>query len=109
MYLSKTPTVAFDPSNKEHRAAARAFLKRKAWVDSPLRFTHDSKYGSVAGQIEAKLLAWYVAQEEEKEIKKAKPKDHPIHEIKVAGLPKVITDQFKPGTVQMLDSRRKTK
>ena len=71
MYLKRQEVIEFDPSNKAHRAAARAFLRRKAWVDSPLRFAHDTGYGSVAEQIQAKLLDWYVAQEEAKEAKKA--------------------------------------
>ena len=74
MYLPRPVTVNFDPANKEHRAAARAFLRRKAWVDSPMRFTHDPGFGSVADQIQSKLLDWYVAQEEAKLTKKvAKP------------------------------------
>jgi len=71
MYLSKPATVEFDPSNKTHRAAARAFLKRKAWVDCPMRFTHDPSYGSIADQVQAKLLEWYVAQEEARETKRS--------------------------------------
>lgn len=74
MYLKRQEIVEFDPNNKAHRAAARAFLKRKAWVDSPLRFAHDTGYGSVAEQIQSKLLDWYVAQEEAKETKKNPPK-----------------------------------
>lgn len=70
MYLSKPATVNFDPANKVHRAAARAFMKRKAWVDCPIRFTHDPQYGSVAEQVQAKLLDWYVAQEEARETKR---------------------------------------
>ena len=70
MYLSKPATVVFDPSKKEHRAAARAFLKRKAWADCPLRFTHDPAYGSIADQVQSKLLDWYVTQEENRENKR---------------------------------------
>ncbi len=73
MYLPKPETVAFDPNNKVHRAAARAFLKRKAWMDSPIRFTHDPGYGSVSEQVQSKLLDWYVAQEEAKLAKKTTP------------------------------------
>jgi len=87
-----------------------------------LRFTHDATYGSVAGQVEAKLLAWYVAQEEEKDAKKAKPK---VREVMVISPLKPvptatvgdkelafalmgISSEY-PGTVCNLDSRRKTK
>ncbi len=66
MFLKKTDTVAFDPANKEHRAAVICFLKRRAWADSPIRFTHDPAYGSVSDQVQSKLLIWYAAQEEAK-------------------------------------------
>lgn len=66
-FLKKTETVAFDPSNPEHRRAVRAFMKRQAWVDSPLRFNYDPGYGSVAIQVQLKLLEWYSEQEEAKE------------------------------------------
>lgn len=71
MLLKRPETVDFDPSNKEHRAAVAAFLKRKAWTDSPIRFNHDPEYGSVAAAVQYKTLAWYIAQEEEKEAKRA--------------------------------------
>ena len=70
MYLSKPATISFDPSKKDHRAAARAFLKRKAWVDSPLRFSHDPSYTSIADQVQSKLLNWYMSQEENRESKR---------------------------------------
>jgi len=69
MLLKRQETVDFDPSNKAHRAAVRAFLKRRAWVDSPIRFAHDPAYGSVAEQVQAKLLQWYVYQEESKSMR----------------------------------------
>lgn len=69
MLLKRQETVEFNPANKEHRAAVRAFLKRKAWADSPIRFAHDPVYGSVADQVQAKLLQWYVVQEEAKLMK----------------------------------------
>ncbi len=70
MFLQRTQTVDFDPNNKEHRDAVRQFLKRKTWADSPIRFSHDAAYGSVASQVESKLLRWYVDQEEAKGEKK---------------------------------------
>jgi hypothetical protein len=66
MLLKRQELIEFDPANKAHRAAVRAFLKRRAWVDSPLRFAHDPAYGSVAEQVQSKLLQWYVDQEESK-------------------------------------------
>ena len=64
MILCHQQTIVFDPSNKLHRSAVRAFLKRRAWSDSPIRFSHDPKFGSISNQVESKLLQWYVDQEE---------------------------------------------
>ena len=64
MILQHPATIDFDPSNKEHRQAVKAFLKRKAWSDTKLRFTHDPVYGSVASQVQGKLLDWYLEQED---------------------------------------------
>lgn len=61
--LKKQDTINFDPANKTHRSAAAAFLVRRAWGDSPFRFTHDPKYGSVADQVEKKLLAYYISKD----------------------------------------------
>jgi len=69
MLLKRQALVEFNPNNKEHRSAVRAFMKRKAWVDSPLRFALDPAYGSVADQVQVKLLHWYVEQEESKGMK----------------------------------------
>ena len=69
MLLKRQELIEFDPSKKDHRAAIRAFMKRRAWVDSPLRFAYDPGYGSVVDQVQAKLLQWYVEQEELKENK----------------------------------------
>lgn len=63
MLLQRTELVTFDPSKKAHREAAAAFMKRKAWSDSPLRFAHSPAYGSVADQVQAQMLEWYVARE----------------------------------------------
>lgn len=71
MILQRTKTIDFDPSNKAHRTAVRAFMKRNAWADAGIRFTHDPEYGSVADQVRAKLLKWYMAQEEKKSTPKA--------------------------------------
>lgn len=60
MILQKIPSTNFDPSNKEHREAVGAFLKRTAWGDSKFRFTHDPAYDSVADQVKSKLLTWYL-------------------------------------------------
>jgi hypothetical protein len=75
MLLKQPATVEFDPALKEHRAAVHAFLKRRAWSDSPIRFSHDPEYGNVADQVQAKLLRWYVSQEESKPKRGRKVKD----------------------------------
>lgn len=61
--LLKKPEIVFDPSKKEHRAAVRSFMVRKAWVDSPIRFAYDPAYGSVSDQVQIKLLQWYMDKE----------------------------------------------
>lgn len=63
MMLQHAKTVEFDPSNRKHREAVGAFLKRNAWIDSPIRFSHDPAYGSISDQVRAKLLAWYLNKE----------------------------------------------
>ena len=63
MFLKRTETTNFDPSIPAHRAAVKNFMKRCAWVDSEFRFTQDPKYSSIASQVQAKLLQWYMDQE----------------------------------------------
>lgn len=58
-------TVAFDPANKHHRKAVALFMKRNAWADSPIRFSYDPEFGSVADQVKAKMLTWYLGKESE--------------------------------------------
>lgn len=71
MLLTLPATVEFDPSKKAHRDAVRAFMKRQAWVDSPIRFAYDPAYGSIADQVRAKLLQWYM--DKEAGVKKTSP------------------------------------
>lgn len=63
MLLKRRETVDFDPTKKEHRAAAAAFMRRRAWNDSPIRFSYDPNFGSVAEQVEKKLLSYYLAKD----------------------------------------------
>lgn len=63
MFLKKSDTVMFDPSNKSHRQAVRDFMKRRAWVDTSIRFSYDPEYGSVVDQVQSKLLTWYMAKD----------------------------------------------
>lgn len=64
MLLTRQKTVDFDPSNKDHRNAVRLFMKRRAWADTAIRFTHDPAFGSIAEQVQFKLLNWYISREE---------------------------------------------
>lgn len=77
MLLRHPNTVDFNPANRAHRLAVAAFMKRNAWADSPVRFTHDPTYGSIAEQVRVKLLQWYISRDVEKAakpVKKAAPK-----------------------------------
>ena len=87
MLLKKTELVDFDPSKKEHRAAVKAFLKRTAWGDSPVRFKHDPEYSaaSVADQVQSKLLQYYLSKEK--------------YEFPKADTPRVFVGTIHAGTV----------
>lgn len=96
MLLKRQEIIEFDPSNKEHRAAAHAFMKRGAWADSPLRFAYDPSYGSVADQVKAKLLEWYVAQETKpKKMSQLRERVSKAKIIVAAGLPAEIIPMEK--------------
>ena len=71
MILQRPNTIPFNPANKSHRMAVASFLKRNAWADSPYRFSYDPEYGSIADQVKAKMLVWYMAQESAKAAKPA--------------------------------------
>ena len=72
MILKKPNTVTFDPNDRTHRAVVRAFMRRRAWADSPIRFNYDPTYGSIAEQVQMKLLHWYMAQEEGRNVRHRK-------------------------------------
>lgn len=61
--LNKISLTTFDPADKAHREAVSIFLKQKSWANSPYRFSHKPPFGSVADQVKAELLEWYVARE----------------------------------------------
>lgn len=63
MILQRTETVNFNPAKAEHRAAVASFMKRTAWGDSKLRFTHDPKFSSVADQVRSRMLDWYISRD----------------------------------------------
>jgi len=73
MLIPKQKTVEFNPANAAHRSAVASFMKRNAWVDSPIRFVDDPEYGSVPDQVKTRLLQWYMDQEAKKRVK-VKPK-----------------------------------
>lgn len=85
MILHALATTPFNPANKAHRIAVAAFLKRNAWVDSPLRFAHDPAYGSIADQVKAKMLTWYMAQESAKVAKPVVKRTATVDQWRAAG------------------------
>ena len=89
MLLQPPKTVRFDPADKAHRASVRAFMKRRAWSDAPIRFNHDPVYGSVPEQVQTKLLAWYL--EREVAPKKIKKQAVMISNPKVSQLKKKVS------------------
>lgn len=94
--LTKTETVNFDPSKKEHRAAVHAFMRRRAWVDSPIRFSHDPEYGSIVEQVHAKLVMWYLDKEYKKPTKKAPARPPEIIDFKLSNTSEQqFMDNFK--------------
>ncbi len=88
--LQKPNTVVFDPANRKHRDAVRAFMRRNAWGDSPIRFAYDPQFGSIADQVRSKLLDWYMAKED-------KPK-------KVPKL-RVCIDALRPADIRGIPAR----
>ena len=85
--LKRVETVDFDPTNKEHRAAVRSFMKRKAWVDSSIRFSNDPAFSSIVDQVQTKLLQWYMDKEETREAKKH---TMPVKESSIRQFPKKV-------------------
>lgn len=63
MFLKNHDTVNFNAANKGHRQAVALFLKRNAWIDSPIRFSYDPTYGSVSEQVQVKLVQYYLDKE----------------------------------------------
>lgn len=59
------PLVAFDPSNKEHRAYFHQFLITRAWGRCPVRFICPDEHGpeGLVGIITRQLLDWYSRKE----------------------------------------------
>jgi hypothetical protein len=47
-------------------------MKRRAWADSPIRFTNDPAFGSISDQVQFKLLTWYMEKEEDAVTKRKK-------------------------------------
>jgi len=69
VYLKVKSTVEFDPNNAKHRRAVLDFRRRRAWGDTDLRFSYDPQYGSVAAQVESKLLEWYINRDRSRQRK----------------------------------------
>ena len=60
MILKHKERVDFNPDNRSHRDAVITFLKTRSWAKSSFRFSHDPTYGSIAHQVQAKLLDWFI-------------------------------------------------
>lgn len=72
MFIKPQPTVDFDPSIKMHRQAVYSFLKRKAWIDSPIKFRRDPAFTCLVTQVQTKLLLWHAEQENKSKQSKQK-------------------------------------
>ena len=57
------PIVIFDPSNKMHRQYFTAFMTTGSWKNCPVRFAVEEGDGMLMGQIQRKMLLWYIEQE----------------------------------------------
>ena len=58
------PLVAFDVTNKEHRAIYYQFVKEKSWGHSPYRFIVPDDHGwDLITMIQRQLLDYYVRKE----------------------------------------------
>lgn len=61
--LYTRPVVVFDPSNKLHRQYFTAFMTTGSWKNCPIRFAVEEDGGMLMGQIQRKMLLWYIEQE----------------------------------------------
>ena len=57
------PFVAFDATNKEHRAWFAEFQKLGTWGRCPVRFICPEEHGDLVTLIQRKLIAYYVDRE----------------------------------------------
>jgi len=59
------PLVAFDPSNKEHRAYFHQFLLTRAWGRCPVRFICPDEHGpeGLVGIVTRQLVDYYTRKE----------------------------------------------
>ena len=55
--------VMFDPSNKMHRQYFTAFIVSGSWRNCPVRFAVEEGDGMLMGQLQRKMLLWYIDQE----------------------------------------------
>ncbi len=59
------PLVAFDPTNRQHRAYYHQFLITRAWGRCPVRFICPDEHGpeGLVGVIQRQLLEYYARKE----------------------------------------------
>ncbi len=63
MLLTHKTTVKFDPSKKSHRNVVRQYLATGRLATDEYKFAHNPKYVSVAHQLQAELLQYYLNKE----------------------------------------------
>lgn len=56
------PTVAFDPSNSDHRRWLGDFTSTRSWGNCPVKF-HIPGSGNTVAQMQLKLLQYYTDKE----------------------------------------------
>jgi hypothetical protein len=72
------PLVAFDATNKEHRAIYNEFVKYRGWGKSPYRFiVPDVTSANLPSMIQQKMLDYYVQKEFRGVAEKPQPKMRP--------------------------------
>ena len=57
------PLVAFDPTNKEHRAIFYKFSVTHGWAHSPYRFIVPDDHGDLITLMQRGLIDYYVKKE----------------------------------------------
>lgn len=81
--LYSRPLVAFDASNKEHRAIFYRFVTERSWGHSPYRFIVPEDHGDLVSLIQRQLIDFYLKKEFKDVAKQPQPKIRPKRAKKV--------------------------